>query len=158
MKKNYGYTIVELLIILLVIGIVTTITISYAFGSRHRWDLRGTSREITSYIQKLRLLAIKENKIVRMTFARKSLTAKIYENGSWVDLKHPLDYNFEGKVEVVNPPDFAFNSQSMIIDPNTFQLTGQVQFQLQSPGNAGIKDVITITIYSFGGLKVEQNF
>ena len=46
----------------------------------------------------------------------------------------------------------------MIVDPNTFQLIGQVQFQLQSPGNAGNKDIITITIYSFGGLKVEQNF
>jgi len=158
MRRKNGFTVIELLITLLVIGIVTTITISFAFGSRHRWDLRGTSREITSYIQKLRLLAIKENKIVRMTFARKSLEAKVYENGSWVDLDHPVEYNLEGRVEVINPPDFAFNSKSMIIDPNTFQLTGQVQFQLQSPGNAGNKDIITITIYSFGGLKVEQNF
>ncbi len=158
MKNKKGFTVVELLVTLLIIGIVTSITISFAFGSRHRWDLRGTSREITSYIQKMRLLAIKENKNIRMTFSRKSLECKAFDGNEWVDLEYPIHYKIEGKVEILNPPDFAFNSQSMLINPNTFQPAGQVQFQLQSPGNVGKKDVITITIYSFGGLKVEQNF
>jgi prepilin-type N-terminal cleavage/methylation domain-containing protein len=61
LKKQRGFTMIELLVVLLIIGVIATLTVNISMRNRHRWALRNTAREITSIFYQAKQMASREN-------------------------------------------------------------------------------------------------
>jgi len=163
-KKKTGFTVVELLIVITMIGILVSITLSYSLRSQHRWTLRGVAREITSTYYQMRQQASRDNTPYRMEFLNGSFQTYRYDatTMNWVAIAKSAvtTGNIGTKVTIVNPPDFAVNSSGFIVKqnvPNQFSILGLQTIELTSPGAVGM-DRIFILIYPYGGIQVESQF
>ncbi len=68
MKDNAGFTIMELMIVIAIIGILAGISIPNIVSWRDNHQLNSMAREVQSIIQGARQSAIKENSTVTITF------------------------------------------------------------------------------------------
>ena len=68
MKNNSGFTLMELMTVIAIIGILSAIAIPNVISWRSNHQLNGSAREIMSTINMARLAAIKNNATVTVTF------------------------------------------------------------------------------------------
>ena len=68
MKNNSGFTIMELMVIIAIVGIISAIAIPNMISWRANHQLNGTAREMKSLINGARISAIKNNAIVTVTY------------------------------------------------------------------------------------------
>ncbi|MEO7794599.1 MAG: GspH/FimT family pseudopilin [Thermoanaerobaculia bacterium] len=61
LKRQSGFTLIETLVVLAVVGILVLITVPAFLGMLNRYKLTGTSREVVSLLQAARMEAIKFN-------------------------------------------------------------------------------------------------
>ena len=78
MKKNYGFTLMEVMVVIGIIGIMSAIAIPnyIAWLPKHR--MGGAARDIYSVMQSARIRAVKENKHVVINFTIGLGAAGIY--------------------------------------------------------------------------------
>lgn len=164
MKNKKGFTIIELLITILFIGITVTIFLSFSLKSTSRIKLRATARDITSGIYKIKAQAAKVNRAIRMTFTNNSYEYEWWDStdSTWKKFRDPrFSMQKTSKVvKIVNPPDFAMNPRGLVVYPdgtNQFDLAGTQTIQLESPGVKGT-DRITIQVLPLGGVNVKKEF
>ncbi len=69
MKKNSGFTLIELMVTIAIIAVVTAITIPNIISWLPSHRLGTASRDILSVLQQVRLKAVKENANVTIQFA-----------------------------------------------------------------------------------------
>ena len=68
MQKNFGFTLIELMIAIAIIAIATAIAVPNLIGWLPKHRLGTASRDILSVLQQARLRAVKENADVTVQF------------------------------------------------------------------------------------------
>jgi len=68
MKNKSGFTLMELMVTIAIIGILATIAVPNIVSYRSNHQLNSMTREVQSIIQRARLQAIKANSTVTITF------------------------------------------------------------------------------------------
>ena len=161
MKRNKceGFSIIELLVVLLFFGAIISATLSYSLKGKDRRNLSATARIITGEVYKIKQISARENLIIRMTFTADSYKYQYYDGAMWQDYstRDVSDDTTPENIVVLNPPDFAVNSRGMILKPADLQLSGTQTITLRAPRGAGY-DYINIQLFPYGGIKVEKNY
>ncbi len=158
MKNKSGFTVVELLIVLLFMGILAAMTINISMRGRHRWALRNTAREITSIFYQAKQLASRENSPVFVDFALNEYVLYISRSGSWERLRGE---KYGEKLTVSKTPNdstgFAISPSGFLLNPNTNAIYGMQTIVVTAPHYSDF-DTITINIYPYGGVRVQKDF
>ncbi len=153
-KKNSGYSLIELLLVLVLIGTIVAMTVNFSLRNKDRWSLRDAARELTSVYYQGKQRAARENSSVRINIEDDGYSYSWNNAGVWEDLR---DETFPTKISAVATADFLINPSGFILDPATFKIAGAQTVTLNAPRGENF-DTITITIYPYGGLRVEKDF
>jgi prepilin-type N-terminal cleavage/methylation domain-containing protein len=155
-KKEKGFSLIELLLVLALIGTMVAMTVNFSLHNRERWALRDAAREITSTYYQAKQRAARENAPIRLQVRADGYA--IYRNnlGAWEVIK---DEFYPKKITGVTLADFKVNPMGFILDPGIANNTmlGTQTIVLNAPRGADV-DAMTITIYPYGGLRVEKAF
>jgi prepilin-type N-terminal cleavage/methylation domain-containing protein len=159
MKANRkGFTMVELLVVLLFIGVIVTMSASISRQTSHRWALRGTAREITSLFYQAKQLASRENSLVMIDFTEDEYVLLQSRNNLWERFKGG---RYGEKITVSKTPvdqtGFAISPSGILLNPDTKAIYGMQTIEVKSPHGANF-DYIRITIYPYGGIRVQTDF
>ncbi len=68
MKNNSGFTLIEVIVVSVLIGIMTAIAIPNYINWLPNYRLKGAARDLYSNMQKARLIAVKENRNTAIEF------------------------------------------------------------------------------------------
>ncbi len=158
-NRNKGFSIIELLIVLLFFGTILAVTLSYSLKGKDRRNLSATARIITGEIYKIKQISARENQIIRMVFTTDSYSYQYFDGVQWLDYttRDVLPGTTAENIVILNPPDFAVNSRGMVLKPGDLQLSGTQTISLRAPRGTGF-DFISIHLYPYGGIKVEKKF
>ncbi len=169
-KKRSGFTLVELLIVLGVLGVLVMVTAGISYNARHRWTLSDFARNITTSYHQLRQLATRENIPCRMKFSAKGFELFRGQRDGAGTLSWPTDpirtYSIgpTSTVFIRNPGlDLAIDSRGYVYQTNDacsqpFAMAGIQTLEVQAPHHRGetFGDRILITVFPFGGLNVQK--
>jgi len=96
LKSAQGFTLIEVLVAMVIIGILATITVSNVRGNLPLWRLQGATNDVVGIFQKARALAVKNNRWALVVF-----TGVNSPTTCAVDIY--LDMNSNGTVEASDP-------------------------------------------------------
>ncbi|MBN2399545.1 MAG: prepilin-type N-terminal cleavage/methylation domain-containing protein [Candidatus Aminicenantes bacterium] len=154
LKEKNGFSLIELLLVLVLIGIFVGMTVNFSYRNKDRWALRDTAREITSVYYQAKQRAARENASVRIDVTADHYAYYWDKAGTWEALRNePLPKN----ITASSTANFLINPSGFILDPATLKIAGSQTITLQAPRGADF-DTMTITIYPYGGLRVEKVF
>lgn len=174
MRKKSGFSIVELLVILLILGVIVVLTLRIGDNVTSNSRITGLVNNFLADFSSAKLLAATENCHVAITFSadghsytlQKQTKAGDYVNWTLVKTVTPLS---EGAFfDVGGVGDFAVNSTGEVrpyplpIPPNPLGTpTGlSLAFYIRK-GRGTASDAVaynrTIRIFPYGGLKVEKH-
>jgi prepilin-type N-terminal cleavage/methylation domain-containing protein len=153
-KNKSGFSLIELLLVLILIGTVVGMTVSFTTRNKDRWSLRDLAREITSTYYQARQRAARENSSMRLEILEKSYTYYRDNAGIWETLKRE---DFPEKIDATVTANFLINPSGFILDPVSLKIAGSQTITLSAP-RGGDFDTMTITIYPYGGLRVEKDY
>jgi prepilin-type N-terminal cleavage/methylation domain-containing protein len=153
-KKQKGFSLIELLLVLILIGTMVAMTVNFSLRNKDRWSLRDTARIITSAYYQGKQRAARENSTVRINVQAKEYDYYRNNAGLWELLKQEF---FPEKVTAVTTADFLIGPSGFILDPVSFKIAGAQTISLSAPRGSDV-DSMTITIYPYGGLRVEKAF
>jgi type IV fimbrial biogenesis protein FimT len=83
MRKNSGFSLMELMIIIAIIAVIATIAIPNMIGSRSRSKLQGAVGNLTGDLQVAKLMAIKESTFVVVDLAADGYRVFVDNDGNW---------------------------------------------------------------------------
>jgi prepilin-type N-terminal cleavage/methylation domain-containing protein len=153
-KKLSGFSLIELLLVLVLIGTIVAMTVNFTTRNKDRWSMRDLSREITSTYYQARQRASRENSSMRLEVTDKSYVYYRDNAGTWEILRRE---DFPVKINATATADFLINPSGFILDPVSLKIAGSQTITLSAPRGADF-DTMTITIYPYGGLRVEKDF
>jgi len=158
LKIRKGFTIIELLLVLLIMGLLGAMAINMSIRNRHRWSLRNTAREITSIFYQAKQIASRENSPVLVDFDANEYALYSRRAGAWQKLKGE---KYGEKLTVNKTPadstGFAIAPSGFLINPDTMAIYGMQTIVVSAP-NGALFDTITINIYPYGGVRVQKDF
>ncbi len=153
-KKQNGFSLIELLLVLIMIGIIVSMTVSFTTRNKDRWSLRDTARFITSTYYQAKQRAARENTSVRLEVQATQYVFSRNNAGLWEVVKSEI---FPEKISAVVTADFLISPSGFILDPVSLKIAGAQTIALNAP-RGGDVDAMIITIYPYGGLRVEKLF
>jgi prepilin-type N-terminal cleavage/methylation domain-containing protein len=153
-KQQNGFSLVELLLVLVLIGSIVAMTVNFSVRNKERWSLRDMAREITSTYYQAKQRAARENESVRLTIEAKKYTLSRLNLADWEIIKTVF---LAEKVTADTTADFLINPSGFILDPVSLKIAGAQTIGLSAPRGDDV-DTMTITIYPYGGLRVEKAF
>lgn len=171
MKKNKGFSLVELLVALLIFGIFVAVSIALGRNAIQRASIIKTVNNFLADFSYLKQSAARENRYFALEFNNLGTSYTIYKQRTIGDLDTmdevkfvtPLDgTEFFSSTDVQH---FAVNSVGEVFayDPtgspriDTSQVTGrQLLFAIRSKGGEGMQYQRRITIYPSGGINVRN--
>lgn len=149
MKKNAGFTIIELLTVIAIIAIISAITIPNMIAWRTNQQLNSMAREVLSMINGARIAAIKNNATVTITFdaAGKKVTTSYINRATGV-APPPNITLLRPQVEIGSTTfasdAFRFNSRGLPINiANNNFASGTVT--LNTPNGKSLEVVVAST-------------
>jgi type II secretion system protein H len=157
-KKQKGFSVVELLLVLLVVGLLASMAINISVRGKYRWALRGMAREITSTFYQAKQLASRENSPTMLSFTSTSYSYSRRRSGAWVQISSE---KFGDKITATKTPTssagFAISPSGFLLNPDTMGIYGLQTIVLSAPHGSQF-DTITINIYPYGGVRVQKDF
>jgi type II secretory pathway pseudopilin PulG len=150
MKKNAGFSIVELLVITGIIGVLV-LMMGAGLQETSRIELKDDARELVSQIYKLRAIASKENRSVQLNLSSVPFSYSYLDDGSGIT---GIKTTLAKKVSMKSGPDFAINSRGFVFDSSNPNVNISQQIVLQSEDNEWIR----ITIFPYGGIKTASSW
>lgn len=172
MQKRAGFSVVELLVVIALMGTIVVVAAGINYNSRHRWSMQDLARDITSSYYQLKQYAARENIPCRMRFT--AVGFSMYRSivpdpanplvRAW-DTDHPLreiELGPETSLYLVaGTPDLAIDARGYIYktdDACSLTMEGVKTVEIRAPhrkgGNFG--DQTVITFYPFGGIDVHK--
>lgn len=158
LSKQKGFSVVELLVVLLFMGIIVAMAVNLSYRNRNRWALRGTAREITTFFHQAKSQASKENSPIMLDFQNNEYSLYTRRSNAWVlQRSMPFGANVTMNKVPADHTGFAITSSGFLIKPDTMNIWGMQTLTLEAPRGADI-DRIVITIYPYGGIRVQRQF
>ena len=167
MQKRAGFSVVELLVVIALMGTIVVVAAGINYNARHRWSMQDFGRDITTSYYQLRQLASRENAPCRMKFSARGF--QMYRsqlNGAvriWAAQPfRTVDLGRETHVYVQNPNlDIGIDSRGYVYQTNdacALNMVGMQSLEIRSPHRrgGGFGDWTQITFYPFGGLDVHK--
>jgi len=168
MKKQRGFSLVELMVGIVILGVIVMLATTISMKTRYRWDLRGVARGITATYYQLKQRASRENLPCRISFSQNKYTTwgclEVAGVRSWEKIED-IQFGIAKKLYIFEGggyPDIAIDSRGMVYSTNDntpVSLTlGNIQnIELRCPevidGDSG--DKFTISLYPYGGINVK---
>lgn len=82
MKKESGFTMLELLIIVALLGVVAAIAVPNFLGILPTYRLKSATQDLLSNLQRAKITAVERNRDVGVTFENGQYTVFVDENGT----------------------------------------------------------------------------
>ena len=82
-KRDDGFSLIEMLVVLAIIGIMATLTITSYHGYRLSQLHRGQTREVVSVLRNMQLRAVTEETTYQCAFDTAAKTIKFYRTGTY---------------------------------------------------------------------------
>ena len=153
-----GFSVVEMLVVLLVAGLLASLAINMSLRGKYRWSLRGTAREVTSAFYQAKQLASRENSPTMLDFSSNGYSYYRRRSGAWQLIRSE---QFNAKITASKTPNtttgFAISPSGFLLRPDTMALYGMQTIVLSTPHNSQF-DTISINIYPYGGVRVQKAF
>jgi len=163
MRRNKGFTLVELLVAVAILGIMLAVAITALGKARHNWTLRGEINEFMMTFYRARALAMKDESIVRIHFDSISNPRRYWiqekEGSLYIDVKktsHSIpaqaSYLINPQVDIVFLPDGR-----MVMEQGTgnYVLTF---FTVRISMATIPQHYFQITLYPMGGVETTRHF
>ncbi len=169
MKKNRGFTLVEILITLIVFGLLAVLSINFGLSSIKRASFNAAFNRFIADFYYARQLAAKDNRYAAIIFNN---TGTSYDIVVQKDIQTPptADVNTYIVDKTVRPmngeeffdgskaTDFAFNSTGIVrafpVDLNSDPIQFSLTFFKKDKGGKVYQK--TVRIYPSGGIKIED--
>ncbi len=156
--RRKGFTVVEMLLVLLFIGLLAAMSANISMNTRHRWALRNAAREITSIFYQAKQLASRESEPVMIDFTADEYVLNLWRSGAWEVFKHE---RYGEKITVTktpaSPTGFAISPSGFLLNPDTKAIWGMQTLLLKAPHLSSF-DTMTIYFYPYGGVRVQKDF
>lgn len=168
MKKNKGFSVVEMIITLAVLAVFLTLALSVGRGATQRASFTAAFNQFIADFYFARQLAAKENKYVAMVFdpmgrfytirIQTELDADLKTFESYYDFKKvkPLD----GIEFFSGATDFAFNSTGVVraypVNLDLDPISVSILFFKKHEATGKMDFKKSILIYPSGGIKIEK--
>ncbi|OGP56725.1 MAG: hypothetical protein A2V65_07870 [Deltaproteobacteria bacterium RBG_13_49_15] len=158
MKKETGFTAVELVVVIAVIGILAAVSIPGFISWRSNAKLRGTTNNLKADLEMAKLKAIRENDFVAILFAAGGNGYTVFiDNGAGGGIAG--DWTPNGTEQILK--NIQLPAGVTITIPTTFA-GNQTRFNGRGiPGNLGSVSIVgqtgnrQITINSLGRIRVQ---
>jgi prepilin-type N-terminal cleavage/methylation domain-containing protein len=164
LKNNSGFSFMELMVVVALVGILSSIAIPNHLRSLPEKRLKNAARSLYADMQRARLLAVKDNRIVQVTFANNGYSFEQWDNttNTFIPTDFQKDMNDFGEIGYGctenfsdldgNPPDTS-NPDSI-----TFRPTGTLGDGSASSaiflGSGGVNACYAVTISNFGAVQI----
>ena len=173
MKIKSGFTVVELLVVLMLLGIIVVLTMSIGDNVTANSRMTGLINNFLADFSSAKLLAAAENRYVSITFSSDGRSYALQKQtditnfNSWTPVKTVTPFSDRVFFNTAAVSDFAVNStgEVRLLDssgiPDMVTPLGTINLNLFiRKGRGSSSDPIayqrTIQIFPYGGLKVEK--
>lgn len=170
MKKKSGFTVVELLVVLLLLGVLVVLTMGIGESVTSNSRITGLINNFLADFSSAKLLASAENRYVSITFSNdgRSYTLQkqtdVSDYTTWTLVKTVTPFSDRPFFDTDAVSDFAINStgevRALPIVINSSPVNVNLVFYIRKGGGTAGDEIAyrrTIQIFPYGGLKVEKN-
>lgn len=169
MKKNRGFTLIEILITLLVFGILAVVSINVGLSSIKRASFNAAFNRFIADFYYTRQVAAQENRYAAIIFnnngqsydivVQKNIqTPPTADVNTYVHNKTVFPMDGEEFFDGSNATNFAFNSTGIVrafpVNINSTPIQVSLTFFKKSRGSKVFQK--TIRVYPSGGIKIED--
>jgi Tfp pilus assembly protein FimT len=170
MRKKSGFSLVELMVILLVLGVIVVLTLRIGESVTANSRITGLINNFLADFSAAKLLASTENRYVAITFSAdgRSYTLQkqtdVTNPAAWTLVKTVTPFSDRSFFDAGGVSDFAINSTGevravpLVANSNTINVT--LSFYIRKGGGTASDPIAykrTIQIFPYGGLKVEKH-
>lgn len=163
MRKSSGFTMIELLIILCLMGIIAAIAMPNFMNWRHNYRLKAAAQDVYSHFQLAKLTAVRRNTFCTVVFNKDGGTYTVFmdtdrnmavSEEEEILVTVDLQKEYEGSVKMEN---VTFSGDAVAFRPTGLTRGGGGGFGAGTVALANtINGRIDVVISSVGGVRMER--
>jgi len=153
-KRENGFSIVDLLIAMAIVGIVSTASIPSLKGWSRNYNVQSAAMDLYSHMQIARLGAVKENKSWTINFNPNGLLGYQVRNSAGQAVK-TVDFRtqYKGEIQYGDPTATkTYDASSIAFNPNGLSNTGYAYVSNKSKSSYYRIGML----YATGSIKIEK--
>jgi len=123
LRNRHGYTITEMIVVLVIFGLVTGLSIPRLHGATSSAGLRSARQQTAIYLEQAHALAIQRGREARFTRSGNTITVTVDSSGTQIVYARPLDLSRENSVTVATTSrdTIRFDSRGYAINANSIE-------------------------------------
>lgn len=135
MRKSNGFTLIEVMITVAIIGVVSAIAIPNYIDVLPKIRLQSAARDIYSNLQKAKIQAIKENRDIRVRFANTAHPGYYYFDIDENNAHTPGEFRVE--LNAYNDVDFGSGNATLTWNNTAIAQATIITFSARGTANSG---------------------